>query len=123
MSFSQRSVIEHKVSEATINIAAAGTNSGEFDMNEHAILALYFGAPGVNTYIKAQSRHSPGESFVNVKKANGTDWQFPDDASSLTAAGCAGANTFSDFVGLGRVRFVAQAAQTGGWTMKVRISG
>ena len=115
--------IEHATGSKVVDIPDAGTNSLIFGMNTGPILALYYAAPDVDTHLKAQSKETPNGTFRTVKKPDGTDWTYPTDASDITTAGVIGANSFADFVGIGEVRFVAQAAQTNGWPMTVRVTG
>lgn len=116
--------IEHRTGDPeTIDIAAAGTESGEFGMSSGCIAAIYYAAPGVNTHLKAQSKPDTTGTFRDVKKPDGTDWTYPEDATALDAAGCIGANSMADFVGLGIVKLVAQTAQTGGWPMQSVVTG
>jgi len=115
--------IEHASGVKDIDIAASGTNSSTFGMGPRCILSLNWAAPGVNSYFTADSRQEPGDSWAEVKKADGTQWTFPSDATDLTAAGSVGADAFKEFIGLGEIRLVANDAQTGGWTLKIRVSG
>lgn len=115
--------ISHETGVKVIDILTTETDSVLFGMAGNCILSLSYGAPGVNTFLKAQSRQEATDTFTLVKKADGTDWTYPSDASVLTAAGNVGADAFKEFIGLGEVEFIAQAAQTGGWALKVRVTG
>lgn len=123
MGKSHTTEIQHYSKPATIDIPAGQTDSAIFRMGENPILSLNFNTPGVNTHLKAQARIDAEDTFRDVKKPDGTDWTFPTGAGDITSSGAIGANSFSDFVGLGDVKFIAQLSQTGGWPMQIIATG
>jgi len=115
--------VQHISGTKDVSIAAAGTTTPAISMGGSCILSLVYAAPDVNGYLTATASQTLDGTYQEVKKADGTQWTYPSDASSVTAVGSIGADAFKEFIGLGHVKLVASAAQTNGWTITARITG